>query len=70
MKEDRGRCLEIRLAERPVHDVKWTLFMVEIKVDFTGIKSAAWKYWVISRLVVSWRRMLLDWFGYERFDDC
>ena len=25
MKGDRGRCLEMRLAERPGHDVKWPI---------------------------------------------
>ena len=63
MKEDCGRCFDIRLAERPDHDVKWPLLVVEMKVDLTGLKAAAWKYWVSSRLVVSWRRMPLAWFG-------
>ena len=70
MKDDCGRCLEIRLAERPVHDVKWPLLMVYMMVDFTGLKAAAWKYWSSSRLVISCQRMLLVWFGSERFDDC
>ena len=70
MKEDWGRCLEIRLAERPGYDVKWPLLMAEMKVYLTGLKAAAWKYWGSSRLVVSWRRMPLAWFEWERFDDC
>ena len=70
MKDDCGRCLEIMLAERPVHDVKWPFLMVDMKVDFTGLKAAAWKYWSSSRLVISWQRMPLVWFGLERFDDC
>ena len=41
MKEDCGRCLDIRLAERPVHDVNWPLLMAEMKVDLTGLKAAA-----------------------------
>ena len=63
MKEDCGICLEIRLAERPDHDVKWPLLMADMKVDLTGIKAAAWKYWESLSLVVSWRRMPLAWFG-------
>ena len=63
MKEDCGIFLEIRLAESPGHDVKWNLLMGEMKVDFTGLKADAWKYWVISSLVVSWQRMPLAWFG-------
>ena len=63
MKEDCGRCLEIRLSERPGHDVKWTLLMAEMKVDLTGMKASVWKYWESSCLVVSWRIMPLDWFG-------
>ena len=53
MKEGCGRCLEIRLAERPCHDVKGPSLMVEMKVDLTGLKATAWKYWASSRLVVS-----------------
>ena len=41
MKEDWGRCLEIRPAERPFHDVKWPLLMAEMKVDLMGLKAAA-----------------------------
>ena len=70
MKGDWERCLEIRLAEIPVHDVKWTLLMAEMKVELTGLKAAAWKYWASLRLVVSWRRILLAWFGWESFGDC
>ena len=46
MKEDCGRFLEIRLAQRPGHDVKWPLLVAEMKVDLTGLKSDACKYWV------------------------
>ena len=53
MKEDWGRCLGIRLEEMPGHDVKWSLLMVAMKVDLTGLKDAAWKYWASLRLVVS-----------------
>ena len=63
MKEYRGKYLEIRLAERPVRDVKWPLLMANMKVDLTGLKAATWKYLVSSRLMVSWRRMPLAWFG-------
>ena len=41
MKEDWGRCLEIRLADRPGHDVKWPLLMAAMKVDLTGLKAEA-----------------------------
>ena len=41
MKGDWGRCLEIRLTDRPGHDVKWPLLMAEMKVDLTGLKAAA-----------------------------
>ena len=63
MKDDCGIFLEIRLAERPGHDVKWPLLMANMKVDLTGLKAATWKYLVSSRLMVSWRRMPLAWFG-------
>ena len=53
MKEDYGRCLEIMLAESPGHDVKWPRLMALINVDLTGLKAAAWKYWVSSSLVLS-----------------
>ena len=41
MKGDWVRCLEIRLADRPDHDVKWKLLMSAMNVDFTGLKAAA-----------------------------
>ena len=41
MKGDWGRCLEIRLADKPGHDVNWPFLMAEIKVDLTGLKAAA-----------------------------
>ena len=63
MKKDCGRYLEIRLAERTGHDVKWPLLMAEMKVDLTGLKAAVWNYWASFHLVVSWRRIPLDWFG-------
>ena len=58
-----GRCLEIRLAERPFHDVKWPLLMAAIKVELTVLKADAWKYWESLCLVVSWQRMMLAWLG-------
>ena len=63
MKDDCGRCLEIRLEESPSHDVKLPLLMAEMKVDLMGLKASACKYLASSRLVVSWRRMPLAWFG-------
>ena len=63
MKEDRGRYLEIRLAERPGYGVKYPLFMAEMKVDLMGLKAAALKYWANLGSVVSWRRMPFPWFG-------
>ena len=53
MKGDCGRCLEMRLAEIPGHDVNWTRVMVAIKVDLTGLKDDTWKYFMGLRLVVS-----------------
>ena len=41
MKGDRGRCFEMRLADRPGHEVKWPLLMAARKVDLTGLKAAA-----------------------------
>ena len=41
MKGDWGRCLEMRLADRPGHEVKWTLLMAATKAELTGIKAAA-----------------------------
>ena len=54
MKEDCGRYLDIRFAERPGHDGKWPLLMADMKVDLTGMKAVSMKYWASSRLVVSW----------------
>ena len=48
-----GRFLEMSLAERPDHDVKWPRLMVAMKIDFKGLKSAAWKYLASFRLVAS-----------------
>ena len=53
MKGDCGRCLEIRLAERPGHDVKWPRLMAVMNVYLTGLKAAAWKYLASLSLVVS-----------------
>ena len=53
MKGDCGRFLEMRLVERPGHDVKWLWLMVVMKVDLTGMKSDAWKYLASSHLMVS-----------------
>ena len=39
MKEDFGRCLDMRLAERPGHDLKWPRLMTAMKVDLTGLKA-------------------------------
>ena len=47
-----GRCLEMRLAERPDHDMKWPWLMTVIKVDFPVLKTSAWKYLASSCLVV------------------
>ena len=32
---------EMRPADRPGHEVKWTLLMAARKVDLTGLKAAA-----------------------------
>ena len=53
MKGDCGRCLEMRHAERPAHDVKWPWLMAAMKIYLTGLKADAWKYLVSSCLVVS-----------------
>ena len=53
MKGDCGICLEMRLAERPGHDVKWIRLMAVMKVDLTGLKDAVWKYLESLHLVVS-----------------
>ena len=52
MKDDCGRCLEIRLEESPSHDVKLPLLMAEMKVDLMGLKASACKYLASLRLVV------------------
>ena len=70
MKGDCGRCLEMRLAKRPVRDVNWPRLMSVMKVDFMGLKAAAWKYLASSHFVVSYQIMLLAWLGWERVDDC
>ena len=41
MKGDWGRCLEMKLADRSGHDVKWPLLMEAMKVDLTGLKAVA-----------------------------
>ena len=53
MKGDCGICLDISLAERPGHDVKWPQLIAVINVDLTGLKAAEWNYLVSSRLVFS-----------------
>ena len=53
VKGDCGRFLDMRLAERPGHDVKWPWLMAVMKVDLTGLKAAAWKYLESSCLFVS-----------------
>ena len=53
MKGECGRCLEMRLAESPGHDMKWPQLMAVMKVDFRGPKAAVWKYLASFRLVVS-----------------
>ena len=70
MKRDWGRCLDMRLADRPGHEVKWPLLMATMKVELTGLKAAALNYWASSRLVMSWRRIPFAWFGWERVGDC
>ena len=57
------------LTYKPGHEVKWLLLMAEIKVELTGMKATAWKYWASSRLVMYWRRMPFAWFGWDRFVD-
>ena len=70
MKGDFGRCLEMRLAERPGYDVNWIRLMAVMKLYLTGLKDSAWNYWESSHLVVSWWIIPLAWFRYERFDYC
>ena len=48
-----GRCFEMRLAERPGHDVKWPRLMEAMKVYLTELKAATWNYLVSLRLVLS-----------------
>ena len=48
-----GRFLEMNVAERPVHNLKWPRLTEVMKVDLTGMKAAAWKYLVSYCLVVS-----------------
>ena len=40
-KGDWERCLEMRLADMPGHEVKWLLLMAAMKVDLTGLKAEA-----------------------------
>ena len=60
----------MRLAKRPVRDVNWPRLMSVMKVDFMGLKAAAWKYLASSHFVVSYQIMLLAWLGWERVADC
>ena len=53
MKGGCGICLEMSLAERLGHEVKWPRLMAVMKVDLTGLKAAAWKYLASSRFLVS-----------------
>ena len=69
MEGDWGRCLEMILVDRTGHEMKWTWLMAEMKVDLTGLKSAVYKYWASSRLVMSWRRIPFARFGCE-FGGC
>ena len=69
MKGDRGRCLEMRLAERPGHNVKWPRLMAVMKVNLMGLKADAWKHLASLCLVVSERRMPLAWRGWERVNE-
>ena len=41
MKGESGIFLEMRLADRPGHDVKWPLLVAAMKVDLTGLKAEA-----------------------------
>ena len=52
MKGDCGRCLEMRLVERPDHDAKGHRLMELMKIYFTGLKAAAWNYLASLCLVV------------------
>ena len=51
MKEDWGRCLDIRFAESLGHDMKWPRLMAVINVDLMGMKAASWKYLASSKFV-------------------
>ena len=53
MKRDCGKFLEMRLAERTDHDVKWHWLMVVMRVNLTELKDATWYYLASTRLVVS-----------------
>ena len=44
MKEDFGGCLEMRLAERPCHEVKRPQLMAVMNIDLTGLKADVRKY--------------------------
>ena len=52
MKGDCERCLEIRLAERPGHDVNFPWLMEVMKVYLIGLKADMWNYLESLRLVV------------------
>ena len=41
MKGDWRIYFEMRLSDRPGHEVKWPLLMTARKVDLTGLKAAA-----------------------------
>ena len=53
MKGGCGSFLDMRIAERSGHDVKWPWFIAVMKVGLMWLKSVAWKYLASSRLVVS-----------------
>ena len=53
MKGGCRRFLEMGLAERPGHNVKWSWLMAVMKVDLTGMKAATWKYLASLHLEVS-----------------
>ena len=63
MKGDWGRYFEMRLADRPGHEVKLLLLMAAMKVDLRGLKTAACKYLASLHLVMSRHRMIFAWFG-------
>ena len=41
MKGDWGRCLDMRLVDRPGHEVKWPLVMAAMNVYLKGLEAAA-----------------------------